>query len=113
MGFYEGGSSGGTGWTMGLATAPASTGPWTKYAKNPILLGTNACDKNRTFHNLPCNGVYVGAVMHDENFTNGEYWAYLEAPINMNDEGPMALWTADKPEGPFKFKVGYRLQVNI
>jgi hypothetical protein len=51
--------------------------------------------------------------MHDENFTNGEYWAYLEAPINMNDEGPMALWTADKPEGPFKFKVGYRLQVNI
>ena len=29
----------------------------------------------------------------------GEYWVYLEAPINPNDEGPIALWSAPKPEG--------------
>jgi hypothetical protein len=70
---------------MGLATAPASTGPWTKYAKSPVLLGTSDCDKNRTSHNLPCNGVCVGAVVHDGNSANGEHRAYLEAPINQHE----------------------------
>ena len=51
-----------------------------------------------------CNGLYVGSVLHDPDYTNGEYWLYIEAPINMNDEGPMALWTSKKPAGPFSFK---------
>ena len=53
-----------------------------------------------------CNGLYVGSVLHDPKYTNGEYWLYMEGPINMSDEGPLALWTATKAEGPFTFKVG-------
>ena len=50
-----------------------------------------------------CNGLYVAAVMYGSH-TNNEYWMYMEGPINTNDEGPLALWTASKPEGPFTFK---------
>ena len=32
----------------------------------------------------------------------------MEAPINTNDEGPLALWTAKNQQGPFTFK-GYVL----
>ena len=36
--------------------------------------------------------------------TNYTYWMYLESPININDEGPIALWTSPKPSGPWEFK---------
>ena len=42
----------------------------------------------------------MAAVLHGAH-TGFEYWLYLEAPINENDEGPLALWTAAQPEGPF------------
>ena len=34
---------------------------------------------------------YVAAVAYGPH-TNNQYWVYMEAPINPNDEGPMALW---------------------
>ena len=92
LGWYEGGTGPGSDgvWTVGHATAPSARGPWTKYAKNPILKGSKACEKKYTkahaFHGI-CNGMYVGSVLWDEERTNGEFWMYLEAPINMNDEG--------------------------
>jgi len=89
-------------WTLGLASAPGPEGPWTKYPGNPILKGIKVCDKNRSFTGS-CSGLYVAAVMHGEH-TNHEYWMYVEAPINVNDEGPMALWTSKNPEGPWLFK---------
>ena len=112
LAWYEGGTGPGSAgvWTLGLATAPSATGPWTKYAKNPIMTGNVTCDPSRQFHGDPknprqfCNGLYVGSVLNDKAVTGGEYYLYLEAPINMNDEGPLALWTSKHAEGPFAFK---------
>jgi hypothetical protein len=78
------------------------TGPWTKDPKNPILDGNRTCDPDREFVGK-CGGLYVASVMHGSH-TNGEYWVYMEAPINENDEGPLALWTAKAADGPFIFK---------
>jgi hypothetical protein len=50
-----------------------------------------------------CGGLYVASVQHGAH-TRGEYWVYVEAPINSNDEGPLALWAAKVPEGPFSFR---------
>ena len=94
LAWYEGGTGAGSGgvWTLGMATAPEALGPWTKFAGNPILQGNATCDWKRQFHGDKhdpqqfCNGLYVGSVLHDPRYTNGQYWLYLEAPINMNDE---------------------------
>ena len=128
LGWYEGGIDDDTDgkWTLGFATAPHALGPWfvvcssvtililasphhytdrTKYAGNPIMQGNVTCDASRQFHGDPkhpkqfCNGLYVGSVLHDDVHTRGEYWLYLEAPINMNDEGPLSLWTSPHPTG--------------
>ena len=106
QGWYEGGLTPGSDgvWSLGLATSPHPLGPWTKFAGNPILNGTAATDANRTFDGTTNNGLYIASVLHDPEYTNGEYWLYVEAPINLNDEGALALWTAERPEGPFSFK---------
>lgn len=101
LGWYEGGPGDGL-WSLGFARAPHPLGPWTKYSANPILGGHKVCDKNRSFTGS-CGGLYVGSVVHGSH-TGGEYWLYLEAPINCNDEGPMALWSSNNPEGPFVFR---------
>ena len=104
LGYFEGGMppSGKEDWSMGVARAPSPLGPWTKDPKNPILDGNRTCDPGREFVGK-CGGLYVASVMHGPH-TNGEYWVYMEAPINENDEGPLALWTSKKPDGPFTFK---------
>jgi hypothetical protein len=70
-------------WDIGLAFASKPEGPWTKYGKNPIL---------RDFG-------YVGGVVKRD----GRFFLYTEHPIGSTapDYGPIAVATADKPEGPW------------
>ncbi len=69
---------------IGLATASNPLGPWKKYEGNPVLDDFG----------------FVGGVVK----VNGKYYMYSEYPIDSRgpDYGPMALATADKPEGPWK-----------
>jgi len=74
-------------WSIGLATAPNPLGPWTKYGRNPIV----------------DNFGYVGGVVK----VKGKYHLYTAYPIGKTgpDYSPMALATADKPQGPWtRFK---------
>jgi hypothetical protein len=49
------------------------------------------------------DGFYVASWEHGAH-TGGEVWLYAEAPVGSLDQGPLALWTAASPEGPFTFK---------
>jgi hypothetical protein len=71
------------GWCIGLATAETPLGPWKKHSANPILDDFG----------------YVGGVVK----SNGKYHLYTAYPINSTgpDYSPMALATAEKPEGPW------------
>jgi len=70
-------------WSIGLAMASSPLGPWKKYEGNPILEDFG----------------YVGGVVK----VDGTYRLYSEHPISASspDQGPMALATADRPEGPW------------
>lgn len=70
-------------WSIGLATAPHPLGPWTKHPGNPILNDFG----------------YVGGVVK----TRGKYHLYCAYPIGSTgpDYSPMALATAEAPEGPW------------
>ena len=35
---------------------------------------------------------------------DGQWWAYLDAPVNENAAARLTLWTAPAPEGPWAFK---------
>ena len=71
------------GWCIGLATAENPLGPWKKHDGNPIL------DRFG----------YVGGVVK----VKGRYHLYTAHPIGSTgpDYSPMALATAEKPEGPW------------
>ena len=71
------------GWHIGLATAPSPLGPWKKHEQNPIVEKFG----------------YVGGVVK----VKGKYHLYTAHPIGKTgpDYSPMALATADKPEGPW------------
>ena len=71
------------GWCIGLATAETPLGPWKKHSANPVL----------------DNFGYVGGVVK----SNGKYHLYTAHPIGSTgpDYSPMALATAEKPEGPW------------
>ena len=78
-------------------------GPWVKSDKNPVLAGNATADPKHCFINdTRCSGIYLASVMHGPQ-TGHKFWVYMEAPINSNDEGPMALWEAAEPEGPYAF----------
>jgi len=73
-------------WHIGLATASSPVGPWKKYEDNPVMEDFG----------------YVGGVVKHK----GKYYMYCEYPIagreKVNvDYGPIALVTADAPEGPW------------
>ena len=74
-------------WSVGIAHSTSPAGPWTKYQANPII--------NESI--VGYDGFYVAAVLQ----VNGSIWMYAEAPIVANDYGPLALFTADRPEGPY------------
>jgi hypothetical protein len=69
---------------VGLAYASSPLGPWKKYEGNPVLEHFG----------------YLGSVVK----VNGKYRMYNEDPISDSspDQGPFALATADKPEGPWE-----------
>ena len=71
---------------VGLAYAKHPLGPWTKYDGNPII---------------DSNFGYVGGVVK----VNGRYYMFNEYPVGSDfpspDQGPMALATAERPEGPW------------
>jgi len=70
---------------VGLAYASHPLGPWKKYEKNPIIAE---------------NFGYIGGVVK----VNGKYHMINEFPVDKNspDQGPMALATADRLEGPWQ-----------
>jgi len=70
-------------WSIGLATAESPLGPWTKHPDNPIIDDFG----------------YVGGVVK----VRGKYMLYTAHPIGSTgpDYSPMALATADKPQGPW------------
>ena len=69
------------GWCIGLATAETPLGPWKKHPKNPVLDEFG----------------YVGGVVKSK----GKYYLYTAYPIGSTgpDYSPMALATAETPEG--------------
>ena len=71
-------------WSIGLATADNPLGPWKKHPGNPIIDDFG----------------YVGGVVK----VGGKYHLYTAHPIGSTgpDYSPMALATAEKPEGPWK-----------
>jgi hypothetical protein len=91
---------------IGLGVARSSSsplGPWIKSDKNPVLAGDATADPKHCFINdTRCSGIYLASVLHGPH-TNNSYWAYLAGPLNQNDEGAMALWTSEAPEGPWSF----------
>ena len=83
--WYSGGGPEGS--HVGLATAPSPLGPWRKHERNPVL---------RDFG-------YLGSVVK----VGGKFLMFNEYPVGSSspDQGPMALATAKRPEGPWaKFK---------
>ncbi len=71
------------GWSIGLATAESPLGPWKKHPKNPVIERFG----------------YVGGVVK----AKGKYHLYAAHPIDSTgpDYSPMALATAQKPQGPW------------
>ncbi|MFC1738492.1 hypothetical protein ACFL1G_05520 [Planctomycetota bacterium] len=76
------GSFGGI-WDIGLATSSHPLGPWHKYENNPVIQDFG----------------YVSAVVK----ANDKYYLYTAHPIDLTgpDYSPMAVATAEKPEGPW------------
>ncbi|MDC0936391.1 hypothetical protein OAS39_08895 [Pirellulales bacterium] len=70
-------------WHIGLATANNPLGPWKKHPGNPVIKDFG----------------YNSAVVK----VNGKYYMYSAWPIDSYapDYSPMALATADRPEGPW------------
>jgi len=72
-------------WSIGLASAESPTGPWKKHEENPILEDFG----------------YVGGVLK----VKGKYRLYSAWPISSpgykGDYSPLALATAETPQGPY------------
>jgi hypothetical protein len=81
--FYSGNKTGDNNWSVGLAYASSLSGPWKKFAGNPLIQGFG----------------YVGGVLK----RNNKYYLYTEHPINSTapDYGTISLAIAEKPEGPW------------
>jgi hypothetical protein len=77
--FYAAG--GPTGRHIGMATADNPLGPWKKYENNPIVKDFG----------------YLGAVIRRE----GKFYMFVQHPVEVTDQGPYKIATADKPEGPW------------
>ena len=63
---------------------------------------THIIHLNPPLHLLYINRFYVASWTIGDH-TNGDVWLYAEAPVGTLDQGPLALWTAKEPQGPFMF----------
>jgi len=80
--YYMWYSAGGpTGRHIGLATASSPLGPWTKYEGNPVVEDFG----------------YLGSVAK----VNGKFYMFTQYPVEVTDQGPFCVATADRPEGPW------------
>lgn len=72
--------------SVGLATAKHPLGPWKKYEGNPV----SNWEKE--------GGVYPGSVTK----IGDKFYMFAESPVSVEDQGPMCIATASKPEGPWE-----------
>jgi len=80
--YYMWYSAGGpTGRHIGLATASSPLGPWKKYEGNPVVEDFG----------------YLGSVAK----VNGKFYMFTQYPVEVTDQGPFCVATADRPEGPW------------
>jgi len=77
--FYAAG--GPTGRHIGFATADNPLGPWKKYENNPVVKDFG----------------YLGAVIRRD----GKFYMFVQHPVEVTDQGPYRIATADRPEGPW------------
>ena len=72
LGYYEGGmpADAHEEWSMGLATAPSPLGPWAKHPANPILNGSETCDRARQFNQVR-HTVYTVCTVYGVRYTVG------------------------------------------
>ncbi len=68
-------------WDIGLAVANSPVGPWKKYEGNPVVEDFG----------------YLGGVVK----VNGKFYMYTQYPVEVTDQGPFCVATADRPEGPW------------
>lgn len=80
-------------WRIGLATASAPEGPWTKYAKNPIL------DVGQLGEEWDGVSIYMGSVCKVNNLYYMWYSGFRE---HTDEHGCIGLATAPAPEGPWR-----------
>ena len=71
---------------VGLATADHPLGPWKKHEGNPVISWEDE------------GGVYPGSVTKIDD----KFYMFLQSPVSVEDQGPMCLATASKPEGPWE-----------
>ncbi len=74
-------AEGPTGRHIGLATASSPLGPWKKYEGNPVVEDFG----------------YLGSVVK----LNRRFYMYTQYPVEVTDQGPFCVATADAPEGPW------------
>jgi len=74
-------AEGPTGRHIGLATASSPLGPWKKYEGNPVVKDFG----------------YLGSVVK----LDGRFYMYTQYPVEVTDQGPFCVATADAPEGPW------------
>ena len=77
--WYSAGGS--TGRHIGLATSSSPLGPWKKYEGNPVV---------EDFGYL-CSVAKV----------NDKFFMFTQYPVEVTDQGPFCVATADRPEGPW------------
>ena len=58
--------------------------------------GNQTCDPHRQEPSTACGGLYVNSVLPPGAHTDNEWWAYMDAPVNLNDEAPLVLFAAEK-----------------
>ena len=81
---------------MGLATAKHPLGPWEKYEGNPIMSWEEE------------GGNYPGSVTK----IGDTFYMFVQAPTEVEDQGPFCLATAPRPEGPWTKYVGNPVMTN-
>jgi hypothetical protein len=100
LGYYIGTNSGGS-YEIGLAYADSLDGPWEKSHANPVIPFKAATEPGANIWEKESDGFYTSGIQYGKH-TNYEYYLYAETVSGDTDYGPMALWTAKQPEGPFK-----------
>jgi hypothetical protein len=100
LGYYIGTNSDGK-YEIGLAYADSLDGPWEKSPANPVIPFKAATEPGTNTWEKQSDGFYTSGIQYGKH-TNYEYYLYAETVSGNTDYGPMALWTAKQPEGPFQ-----------